>query len=93
MAKILIRRNIPFDSEHEVIGLLKQMRSLAVIQPGYIHGETLKRVGMPGEILVISTWQSVEDWNNWMNNPQRLEIQEKIDFLLGEKTQYEIYEY
>jgi len=93
MAKILIRRNIPLDSQDHVMDLLNRMRSIAVTRPGYIHGESLKRLDMPGEILVISSWQSVRDWENWVSNPERLEIQEKIDFLLGEETQYEVYEY
>ncbi len=93
MAKILIRRKIPPDAEGAVMDLLNGMRSLAVVQPGYVHGETLKRVDQAGEILVISTWRSINDWDDWINNPQRLEIQEKVDFLLGEKTEYEIYDY
>ena len=93
MAKILIRRRVPPDAEGAVMDLLNEMRTLAVVQPGYVHGETLKRVDRAGEVLVISTWLSTNYWNDWINNPKRLEIQEKVDFLLGEKTEYEIYDY
>jgi heme-degrading monooxygenase HmoA len=53
----------------------------------------LKRLDKPGESLVVSKWQSVHYWNQWLQSEERSEIQNKIDQLLGEETQYEIYEY
>jgi heme-degrading monooxygenase HmoA len=41
--------------------------------------------------MVIGTWRSLEDWNNWVNNPLRIEVQAEIDRLLGEETEYAIY--
>jgi heme-degrading monooxygenase HmoA len=60
---------------------------------GYISGETLKRFDKPGESLVVTKWQSVHYWNQWFKSEERSEIQSKIDQLLGEETQYEIYGY
>ena len=62
-------------------------------RPGYISGETLKRLDKPGESLVISTWQNADDWREWVLTKERSELQDKIDELLGEKTEYEIYQY
>jgi len=62
-------------------------------QPGYISGETLKRLDKPEETLVISTWQSVEDWRKWVMSSERKEIQSEIDVFLGTGTEYELYEY
>ena len=91
--KILIKRKVPEGKNEEVDRLLKHMRALTMIQPGYISGETLRRVDGHGESLVISTWQSVDAWNNWFNGHDRLETQAKIDQLTGGGTTYEIYEY
>ena len=77
--------------EKELLPLIKELRILTTKQEGYISGETLDRVDKPGQSLVISTWQSVEDWNNWVNSTERKTIQENIDKLLGEKTEYELY--
>jgi len=41
--------------------------------------------------MVIGTWRSLEDWNRWVNNPQRIEVQGEIDKLLGEETEYAVY--
>jgi len=69
------------------------MREFALNQPGYISGETLKNIDNPEESLVISTWESAEDWQKWMHNPKRIEIQTKIDILLGGTTAYKIFHY
>jgi heme-degrading monooxygenase HmoA len=42
--------------------------------------------------MVISTWRSLDDWNAWLNNEERVVIQRDIDRLLGEKTEYAVYE-
>jgi heme-degrading monooxygenase HmoA len=89
--KIIIKRKVPKDMEKELLPLIKELRILTTKQEGYISGETLDRVDKPGQSLVISTWQSVEDWNNWVNSTERKEIQENIDKLIGEKTEYELY--
>ena len=90
-AVILIKRKVPRGKESELVPLLIQLRALAVSQPGYISGQTLRRVDIPGEYLVLSTWQSVESWETWLRSKQRNEIQERIDTILGEKTEYEVY--
>ncbi len=63
-----------------------------MMQPGYISGQTLKRLDQPKECMVISTWRSIEDWNDWVKNDKRIAIQKEIDTLLGVETVYEIYE-
>jgi len=91
--KIIIRRKVDKDKEAELLPLLIQLRALATAQPGYISGETLRNVDRPEESLVISTWQSVENWQTWLKSRQRAEIQGRIDALLGKPTEYDIYLY
>jgi len=90
--KIFIKRNVPGDKIPELTVLLKRMRSVTLMQPGYISGQTLKRLDKADECMVISTWRSVEDWNDWVKNEKRSAIQAEIDTLLGIETDYEIYE-
>lgn len=91
--KIIIKRTISEDKVKYLTPLLKQLRALANNQPGYISGETLKRMDKPGEYLVISTWQSVEEWEKWLSSDERNGVQNKIDIILGKKTEYEVYTY
>ncbi len=91
--KILITRTVKQENARDMLSLFKQMRSLATEQDGYISGETLKSSDRPDVYLVISTWASANDWENWLKSKKRQEIQNKIDALLGGKTAYEMFHY
>ena len=93
MIKIYIKRKVSEDKKKELTLLINQLRSITMGTPGYITGETLKRLDKPDESLVVTKWQSIYYWNQWFQSKERSKIQDKIDQLLGEKTQYEIYEY
>ncbi len=90
--KIFIKRKVSDKNIIELTILLKKLRSLTLGQPGYISGETLRRIDKKGECMVISTWRSLEDWDSWVNNSERIAIQTEIDSLLGEQTEYAVYE-
>lgn len=91
--KIIIKRIVPQNKAEALKPLLQKLRNLAMQQPGYISGETFKRIDRPGESLVVSTWQFMDNWREWVLSDERQGTQEKIDHLLGEKTDYEIYMY
>lgn len=89
--KIFIKRKVQEQSILELTVLLKKLRTLTLEQEGYISGETLSRIDKVGECMVISSWRSVEDWNRWVNDPKRIEVQSKIDDILEEETEYAMY--
>jgi len=93
MIRIHIRRKVTEDNKEDLKLLVNQLRALTMGTPGYIAGETLKRVDSPDESLVVTKWQSLFYWNQWLESKERAGIQDKIDQLLGEETRYEIYEY
>jgi heme-degrading monooxygenase HmoA len=91
--KVVIRRIVPEDRAQDLEPLLAALRTRATLQPGYISGETLRRLDKPDEYLVISTWESPEDWNKWATSQARHEVQDRIDTLLGGKTEYAVFHY
>ena len=93
MIRIHIRRKVPEGKADDLKLLINQLRGVTMGTPGYIAGETLKRVDKPGESLVVTKWQSEFYWEQWLQSKERAELQNKIDRLLVEPTQYEIYEY
>jgi antibiotic biosynthesis monooxygenase (ABM) superfamily enzyme len=92
--QVLIRRKIMETKAKEVSPLIVKLRSFATIQPGYICGETLNCIDPPGrnEYLVRSTWHTMEDWKKWLHSKERIAINEQIDQLSREKSEYAIYE-
>ena len=90
--EVMIKRKIRQGPQaRQLVPLILQLRALATYQPGYISGRTLYNVENPEDCLVVSEWQSLEDWYNWMKSQKRKEIQDKIDALSGEQTEYSIY--
>ena len=91
--KILIYRKVKPDKEKELSEAVRSLRSAAIHAEGYISGETLRSIEDPSVHLVISTWKSIENWNNWLNTPERKAFQEKVDGILEEPTKIAPYEY
>jgi len=90
--EVMIKRKIKQGPQaRKLVPLILQIRALAMYQPGYISGKTLYNVENPEQCLVVSEWQSLEDWFSWMKSEKRAEIQGKIDKLTGEQTEYSIY--
>lgn len=90
---VMIRRTFN-DSEKatRLAPLIVKLRSLATIQPGYISGRTFRCLDCAGEYLVISTWNTLDDWNRWCDTEARKALMQQVNDLLGEKTEYRIYE-
>ncbi len=90
--QVIIKRKFKVESPEELFPLLTELRIRAKDQPGYISGETLRNLDTSGNYLVISKWETTDDWKKWFNSEERRDIQGKVDSLLGEKTFYEIFE-
>lgn len=89
--KVLIKRKVGENVAPELDTLLRKLRALTLSRKGYISGETFHRVDKEGISLVISSWQSLDDWRDWTLSKERMELQEQIDKLLGAPTEYEIF--
>jgi len=90
--RIIIERKIKKGKELDLAKLLLELRSRAVKQKGYITGETLRDYDDPSTHIVISTWESAEDWKSWSNRGERMEVQSKMEELLIEPSRPKIYE-
>jgi len=81
--KVVMERSVSAEKREQLMELLMQLRAKALLQPGYISGETLVSVDRPGTHLVISTWHSLPDWKAWENHPERLKILIQIESILS----------
>lgn len=93
MVKVLLERTIKGKHVGNIVRLLRQMRVLAMQQPGYISGETLHAIEDPNHYLVISTWESLDHWQAWFNNEERRKLQTEIDQHLESPTIMRLFTY
>jgi heme-degrading monooxygenase HmoA len=89
---VMIKRKWKIDKPQVLLPLLEKLHSRAKEQPGYISGETLRSTENPEDFLVISKWETAEDWEKWLKSKERRDLQGSVDSLIGEKTFYEVYE-
>jgi heme-degrading monooxygenase HmoA len=90
--KIFIKRYVKKGKAQEAVELLKDVRSHALKQPGYISGETLINHYDPCNITVISTWQTIDDWIRWQESDERSAKEDQLESLQDGPTTFEIYD-
>jgi heme-degrading monooxygenase HmoA len=91
--RIIIDRKVKKGKESDFSKLLRELRSKAIPSKGYISGETLRSLDDPCNYIVITTWQSVDEWKRWEKDPERKKIHAKIEKLMARPTKTKIYAY
>ena len=76
--KVLITRLLAEGRSRAAFELLNEMRTAAMNHPGYITGETLLGYDDPRKMVIISTWQSYQNWQKWMEDPKRKALEENL---------------
>lgn len=89
--RVLIEREIEPGQEARLNQVMTQVRSKAMKARGYISGETLRALDNPNKYLVISNWNSIEDWKNWEKNPERAKCHEDLTPLLVGKEKCTVF--
>jgi heme-degrading monooxygenase HmoA len=90
MVRITVERKLKKGAD---IGpLVLKLRTAAISQRGHISSETLIGSEDRSTIMVISTWDSIEDWKSWENSAKRADIEKTIEPLLTEKPVIKAYE-
>jgi heme-degrading monooxygenase HmoA len=90
--KIFIKRYVKKGKTQAAVELLKEVRSQALKQPGYISGETLINHYDPCKITVVSTWQTIDDWIRWEESDERSAKENQLEGLQEGPTDFEIYD-
>jgi len=89
---VIIKRKVNAGHQaKQLVPLILKLRAMALNQPGYISGQTLSNIENPEECLVVGRWESIDDWNRWLNSKDRAEINNRIESLTGVPTEYSIY--
>jgi heme-degrading monooxygenase HmoA len=91
--RVLIEREIELGREVELHQMLVKLRGKAMQARGYISGETLRSLDNPNKFLVISTWNSVEDWKSWDSHPDRKSCEVELNEILRYPEKATVYTY
>ena len=90
MIKVIVARKV---REGESLSpLLRELRTAAMHQLGYVTGETLVSTEDKSIVTVISSWCSLKDWKTWETSEMRARLYQQIEPLLAEKPKVRTYQ-
>lgn len=78
---VLIDRTFKREGIQKAYEVIVKLRSLATLEPGYISGQTLVSVDDPNRLLVMGTWATVQQWEDWRDSELRSEQSAKLNSL------------
>jgi heme-degrading monooxygenase HmoA len=80
--KVQITRNFQPGTLDQASRILIRARYQAMSMPGYIASETWSDLHDPHKVVVVSMWQSLDDWNRWQDSPQRSEFVTELNKIM-----------
>lgn len=91
MVRVIIEHKAK-DTE-KLAKVIGRVTTEAMKQHGYITGEFRVNTEDPTNVLVMSTWDKIEDWKAWDNSEAKTRIKPQIDNLLVEPYTVRTFDY
>jgi heme-degrading monooxygenase HmoA len=89
--KILIERKFKEPVTPDVLRIIEDIRIKALRQRGYIGGETVINKDNHHELMVISLWSNVQDWQTWYDGKDWKELEKELAPLLAEPVTVRVF--
>ena len=85
--KIIIKRRFKEPLVQENFQAIDALRVPAMRQKGYVTGETLVNAEDHREVVVVSTWTNLDDFNTWSASEKRAKLESELaPYLEGPST-------
>ena len=68
MIRVIIERQIAKGQEHDYHQTIRRLKQKASHFPGYLSGEVLIDSSNPCHCITLSSWERVEDWQQWADS-------------------------
>ena len=78
---VLIDRTFKPQGVQKAYEVIVKLRSLATLEAGYISGQTLVSVDNPNRLVVMGTWATVQQWQDWRDSELRADQSAKLESL------------
>ena len=79
---LMVERNVIPGEQEAVKELLRELRSHATHQPGFISGQSVVDVFSPTKVMTITMWTTMASWEAWENSPERISMTDRIAELI-----------
>lgn len=84
---IFITRKAKPGKEAELEAWMREIRAASSQWPGYVSSRSLESEegGKPGEFDVVFTFDSAENFNHWVNSPEKKAFYDRLPALIDEQ--------
>ena len=89
MIKVIIEHTVK--KGRDISPLLLELRAAAIQYPGHVSAENLLNAEDSSKVVVVSTWQTLEDWKAWEKSRVRTTLYQRAEALLTAEPRVEIY--
>ena len=76
---LMVEREVVPGAQGEITRLLRELRSGATRQLGFVSGQTMLDARNPAIFMTISIWSSMAAWEQWEKDPERMMIVDRIN--------------
>ncbi len=91
LTRVLIKRRFRKGNEQEIRQLLNDLRAKAMGMRGYLSGITMVSAEDPQTMLVIGTWEKIDDWLLWKESDTRKQFEAMLAVYQDQPAEYEVY--
>jgi heme-degrading monooxygenase HmoA len=91
MITVSIERRVT--SVPQILSVLRQLRTEAMLSKGYVTGFTLVGAEDRSLVTVLLTWETLKDWQEWEASEVRAKLYKQIEPFLVEEPKVEVYRY
>jgi len=92
MIRVLIERSLVDGKESDYHRAIRQLKQKAGHMAGYVSGEMLVDPENSLRCLVLSSWDSLENWKIWAKSTERKLAKDKIRKMLTKDEKISVYE-
>jgi len=78
-------------SQKDLEPVLMKLRSHAMQYPGYVSAENLVSEVDSSVVIMIITWETIENWRTWVNSRITQDLLRQAETLLKEKPRLTVY--
>ena len=82
MIRVLIERQIKDGCFGDYLELIRKARKQATAVSGFIAGELLQEKDKPSHAVIISSWETIDAWQDWAVSEERKTVLESMSPLL-----------